>query len=166
MNDVIRHGRAAWDRLKKGSGLWADWTMVGHALIDGRKIALHNAGIQRAHGSGYTDAFSSWMIDNNLNVPPSARAKLFTLMENLPAVEAWRANLTETQRERFNHPSAVLRNYRKTSDHLRSQSEMSAQIAAPQRATNQKIESQRNTSLVLAADLAARRNSGGARRVI
>jgi len=81
-----------------------------------------------------------------LNVPPSARAKLFTLMENLPAVEAWRANLTETQRERFNHPSAVLRNYRKTSDHLRSQSEMSAQIAAPQRLTNQKIESQRNKS--------------------
>ena len=39
MNDVIRQGRAAWDRLKKGSGLWADWTMVGHALIDGRKIA-------------------------------------------------------------------------------------------------------------------------------
>ena len=138
MNDVIRHGRAAWDRLKKGSGLWADWVFVGHALLDGRKIALHNAGIQRAHGSGYTDAFSSWMIDNKLNVPPSARAKLFTLMENLPAVEAWRANLTETQRERFNHPSAVLRNYRKTSDHLRSQSEMSAQIAAPQRADKPK----------------------------
>ena len=52
MNDVIRHGRAAWDRLKKGSGLWADWVFVGHALLDGRKIALHNAGIQRAHGSG------------------------------------------------------------------------------------------------------------------
>ena len=146
MNDVIRQGRAAWDRLKKGSGLWADWTMVGHALIDGRKIALHNAGTDRAHGSGYTEAFRSWMIDNRFNVPPSARAKLFTLMENLPAVEAWRATLTETQRERFNHPSAVLRNYRKTSDHLRSQSEMSAQIAAPQRLTNQKIESQRNKS--------------------
>ena len=66
MNDVIRHGRAAWDRLKKGSGLWADWVFVGHALLDGRKIALHNAGIQRAHGSGYTDAFSSWMIDNQI----------------------------------------------------------------------------------------------------
>ena len=38
MNDVIGSGRAAWDRLKKGSGLWADWVFVGHALLDGRKM--------------------------------------------------------------------------------------------------------------------------------
>ena len=113
MNDVFRHGRAAWERLKKGSGLWADWILVGHALIDGRKIALRNAGTDRVHGGGYAEAFSSWMIDNRFNVPSSARAKLFTLMENLAAVEAWRATLTDAQRQQFNHPSAVLRNYRK-----------------------------------------------------
>jgi hypothetical protein len=50
MNDVIRRSRA--DRLKKGSGLWADLILVGHALLDGRKIALNNAGTDRAHGSG------------------------------------------------------------------------------------------------------------------
>ena len=44
MDDVIRHGRAAWDRIKKGSGVWEDWVLIGHALHRGRKIALHNSG--------------------------------------------------------------------------------------------------------------------------
>jgi hypothetical protein len=34
-------------------------------------------------------------------------------MAELPAIEAWRATLPETQRLRLNHPDTVLRNYRK-----------------------------------------------------
>jgi hypothetical protein len=34
-------------------------------------------------------------------------------MSALPSIEDWRSTLTETARLRLNHPSAVLKNYRK-----------------------------------------------------
>ena len=34
-------------------------------------------------------------------------------MSALPSIEDWRSTLTETQRLRLNHPSEVLKNYRK-----------------------------------------------------
>ena len=46
-------------------------------------------------------------------MPLSNRADLFTLMGMLPEVEAWRATLTETRRQRLNRPVSVLTAYRR-----------------------------------------------------
>ena len=90
----IRQGRAAWARLKQDSRSWNDWILVGYALLEGRAIAIGNAGV----GQGYGPAFNSWLLDDRFNLRPSDRSALLALMGILPAVEAWRATLTETRR--------------------------------------------------------------------
>src|SRR6476660_2581725 len=57
-SEIVRQGRAAWGRLKKGNGDWTDWILVGAALLEGRKIAMHNARTDRASGkaSGHLGA--------------------------------------------------------------------------------------------------------------
>ena len=55
-SEIVRQGRAAWERLKKGNGDWADWILVGAALLEGRKIAMRNARTDRPSGTGYVQA--------------------------------------------------------------------------------------------------------------
>ena len=109
---IVQQGRAAWERLKKGRANYDDWVLVGHALIEGRKVAMRNAGCSPA-GRGYSDAFGDWLLHNRLDLKPSQRAKLLVVMGILPEVEQWRLTLTPTQRLRMNHPGVVLQNYRK-----------------------------------------------------
>ena len=113
MTSDIMQGKAAWARLKQGSKSWSDWVLVGHALLEGRAIAMRYAGTVEPVGGGYSNAFNDWLTHNRFNVGPSHRAKLPAVMGILPAVEAWRATLTERERRRINHPGAVLHRFRK-----------------------------------------------------
>jgi hypothetical protein len=106
--EQIRQGKAAWARLKQDSRSWNDWVLVGYALLEGRAIAIGNAGV----GQGYGPAYNSCLVDNRFNLRPSDRSALLALMGVLPAVEAWRATLAETRRLRMNHPATVMRLYR------------------------------------------------------
>ena len=110
---IVQQGRAAWERLKKGRANYDDWVLVGHALIEGRKVAMRNAGCSSPAGRGYSDAFGDWLLHNRLDLKPSQRAKLLVVMGILPEVEQWRLTLTPTQRLRMNHPGVVLQNYQK-----------------------------------------------------
>ena len=112
-SEVVRQGKAAWSRLKQGSGSWSDWVLVGHALIEGRAIAMRHAGTTSPAGRGYSDAFGDWLLGNHLDLPAPTRAKLLVLMGNLAEIEQWRLTLTPTERLRMNHPGAVLKNYRR-----------------------------------------------------
>ena len=110
--EIVRRGRA---RLKQGRGNWSDWVLVGHALMEGRTVAMLSAGIITIHpGRGYSEAFSEWLLRNKFDLQPSQRAKLLAPFGILPEVEAWRATLTPLQRLRLNHPATALRNYRKS----------------------------------------------------
>jgi hypothetical protein len=64
MTSDIVAGKAAWGRLKQGSKSWADWVLVGHALLEGRAIAMRNAGTTSPAGRGYSDAFNGWLTYN------------------------------------------------------------------------------------------------------
>ena len=112
-SDIVREGKAAWGRLKQGGGTWEDWKAVGYALLEGRTIAVRYARPRRVGGPGYGPAFNSWLFDNRLNLPPTDRAMLFKVMEILPALEEWRETLPPIRRLRMNHPSTVLKNYKK-----------------------------------------------------
>jgi hypothetical protein len=62
---IVQQGRAAWERLKKGRANYDDWVLVGHALIEGRKVAMRNASCSSPAGRGYSDAFGdfdTWSI--------------------------------------------------------------------------------------------------------
>ena len=77
--------------MKQSSGTWSDWVLVGHALIEGRAIAMRHAGTTSPAGRGYSDAFGDWLLSNHLNLPAPARAG------NLAEIEQWRLTLTPTQ---------------------------------------------------------------------
>jgi hypothetical protein len=70
----------------------------------GRAIAMRYAGTVEPVGGGYSNAFNDWLTHNRFNLGPSHRAKLLAVMGILPAVEAWRATLTERERRRMNPP--------------------------------------------------------------
>ena len=73
---------------------------------------MHNARTDRASGTRYVQALHAWQLNNRLNLRPPERAALLTVMENLPAVEAWRATLNPLRRARMSHPTTVLHNHR------------------------------------------------------
>ena len=72
---IVQQGRAAWERLKKGRANYDDWVLVGHALIEGRKVAMRNAGCSSPAGRGYSDAFGDWLLHNRLDLKPSQRGQ-------------------------------------------------------------------------------------------
>ena len=104
---VVQEGRAALARLKKERGDFNDWVRVGHALLEGRVAATRGGRFSAAE-------FAEWMRQHNFNLRPEHRAKLLSVMANLPAIEKWRATLTPLQRQRLNCPIAVLTRYRKS----------------------------------------------------
>jgi hypothetical protein len=92
---------------------WNDWLMVGEALRVGRRLSMHRAGTNRPAGKGYAQEFSRWLVANRLDDMDGAdRVKLLVVMDNLPAIEAWRLSLTDAKRMTLNHPATVLRNWR------------------------------------------------------
>ena len=99
--------------MKKIGGNWDDWKLVGAALLEGRAIAMRNAGTTTPIGGGYSDAFGEWLTYNRFDLKPLQRAKLITVMGLLPEIEAWRATLTPFQRARLKDPGSVLLRYRK-----------------------------------------------------
>jgi hypothetical protein len=112
--DLIgRSAMAAWTRIKKAqSRLWADWMVVGEGLMEGRRWAQHKAGVNAPEGKGYVVAYSEWLAKYRLaDMDKSDRAKLLQLMDERPAVEEWRAGLTDWERRNLNNPIIVWRKW-------------------------------------------------------
>lgn len=110
---AIGEGVAAWSRLRRPSAVtWDDWILVGEALAIGRAEVMRDTGSTRPIGSRYNKAFSEWLLAHGLrDLDQAARAKLFIMMANLPAIQAWRDQLPECERKKLNHPASILRHY-------------------------------------------------------
>jgi hypothetical protein len=56
----------------------------------------------------------AWLRDNGLdgNVAQE-RYRLLLILENLTAIEAWRADLTEAKRRKLNHPNSIWHTWRR-----------------------------------------------------
>jgi hypothetical protein len=107
--DTIEAGRDAWQRLQvHHRAAWSLWVAVGSALQVGKEAALVAAEAKSPHGKRYTSLFGRWLRENGLDgISQQARYRLLKCMENLDAIEAWRAGLDETMRSRINHPDSV-----------------------------------------------------------
>ena len=115
-DDLERIGRAmqmAWSRIKKAqTKMWGDWMIVGDGLLEGRRWAMQMAGTDKPEGKGYVTNFGEWLKRFKLDdMDKSDRAKLLQLMEERPAVEEWRATLTDWERRNFNNPTIVWRKW-------------------------------------------------------
>jgi len=109
-SEIVAAGKAAWTRLKNGSKSWGDWVQIGHALLEGRAIAMRNAGVSSPIGGGYTTAFSDWLFRNRFDIGPSHRARLLVVMNLLPVLardaDAVAAGAHEPSRRRAEELSA------------------------------------------------------------
>ena len=70
------------------------------------------ASTNRPEGKGYVTAFGEWLTRYRVDdMDKSDRAKLLQLMEERPAVEEWRATLTDYERRNLNNPIVVWRKW-------------------------------------------------------
>jgi hypothetical protein len=104
---------AAWSRVKKAQArMWGEWMTIGEGLLAGRQWAMHVAGTNKPEGKGYVTAYAEWLHRYKVDdMDKSDRAKLLQLMEDRPAVEEWRATLTDYDRRNLNNPIVVWRRW-------------------------------------------------------
>jgi hypothetical protein len=112
--DVVAAGKAAWARVRAGS-TFSDWILIAKAISVGRSLCLKAAGANRPVGGAYNKAIAAWVRKNGLDgITRAERCRCFRLLENLPAVEQWRATLDDAQRRKFNSPDAVIAAWRRS----------------------------------------------------
>jgi hypothetical protein len=109
--DAVELGREAWRRRKADArACWADWLLIGEALVAGRERAMAEARTNKPAGKRYNLAFHAWLDAFGFaDIDKADRAKLLLIVKHRDEVEAWRASLTQAQRADLNHPSAVWR---------------------------------------------------------
>jgi hypothetical protein len=111
VNETVHRGQQAWIRLHSDNA-WVDWVDVGKAHVIGRQEAMREAHVNEPSGHRYKVAFAAWLEKFGFrDLDDGDRARLFKVMDNLAAVEKWRAELGTTKRLRLNHPSTVLRKW-------------------------------------------------------
>jgi hypothetical protein len=106
----------AWARVKKErKRRWSEWMIIGEGMVEGRNWAIRQAGSNGPEGKGYNLAFAEWLTRYKVDdMDKSDRAKLLQLMEERPAVEAWRADLPDEERLNLNNPTSVWRKWNAT----------------------------------------------------
>jgi hypothetical protein len=112
---IIKRGQKAFKDLDKDKN-WHSWLQVGEAIMECRLTAMRHAGVNAPFGRGYTAAYAYLMEHYKFAEQikdKGDRQKLVAIMENLPAVEAWRAGLSPEDKRRWNHPTTVFRQWDK-----------------------------------------------------
>jgi hypothetical protein len=115
-DDTVAEARAAWARIKENARTsWNDWVLIGKALISGRSEAMKAAKINRPYGATYVRIFGAWLREHGLDgIDTQQRYLCILCIENLPAIEEWRATLDEKKRNAWNHPSAVFARWKQS----------------------------------------------------
>jgi hypothetical protein len=123
---TIEAGRSAWARLRdRERATWSDWLDVARALAIGRTVALQAAGTNSPVGTRYNTAMGTWLRENGLgDVVAQERYRLLLILQNLDAVETWRAGLDDAKRRRLNHPNAIWAHWQRS---------LKTEIARPRR---------------------------------
>jgi hypothetical protein len=111
-SEVDRAADRAWGELGGACSDWARWKTIGESLARARRAAMLDTHSNRPQGRAYNAAFGAWLSKRTFrSIDQSDRARLLRVMDNLPAIEAWRATLSETELRRLNHPSVVWRKW-------------------------------------------------------
>jgi len=107
-------GRAALSRLCENTKRdWLNWKLVMRALEAARSEAMKIAGTNKPEGKAYCKALSKILKREQLGtdkIDSKTRGELFKILKHLPDIETF----IKTH-DSLNHPSAILRNWRKTS---------------------------------------------------
>jgi hypothetical protein len=100
------------DRIKRGAH-WDDWCFVADGFAVGRNKAMRRAGTNQPVGSAYNRAFGDWMAERSWakNTDKATRNHLLWVADHRSEIEAWRATLSRSERDRINHPTTLRRKW-------------------------------------------------------
>jgi hypothetical protein len=116
-SEILRQGAEAIERLSSDrSRDWADWRKVLAALEIGRHEAMLEAGVNTPRGYRYCTAFAKWLRCHEAfqAIDQADRKRMFDCLDNLGAIEEWRARLAPSQQLKWNNPIIVLREWRRS----------------------------------------------------
>jgi hypothetical protein len=109
--ELTRKATAALERIERGE-TWEQWLDVGRAIDHARTLLMRQLHLNRPTGPAYSDAIGAYLIEHGLDrIDKGARSRLQKCIDNLAAIERWRAELTRSRRAELNHPNAVWRNW-------------------------------------------------------
>jgi hypothetical protein len=110
----IAAGREAWTELNKHEH-FGKWLAIADALVAIREEAMEQAGnTNRPQGPPYRKAFKAIITQREpwaAAIKETVRTHCYWLVDNLVAVQRWRETLAFDQRDQWNHPTVVKRNY-------------------------------------------------------
>src|SRR5437016_5876248 len=110
------HAGRVWRRIEtKERRRWSEWTVdIGPPLLKARLQAKADAGVEQPISGGYSDAMSKLLDEYGLrSIREKTRRDLLHVMENLEAVERWRA--LQDHPDDLNSPSYVWERFQKSS---------------------------------------------------
>jgi hypothetical protein len=110
MNDqdaIVSEGRAALERIEEhGRKLFADYVLVGDALVVGRSECLKLSGGNSIQSPVYRTHFRRWIDAQGFgSMDGGARDDAMWLAEHKTEVTRWRDGLSEAARRNCNHPT-------------------------------------------------------------
>jgi len=167
-DNLERIGQAmmrAWRQVKTAQARsWGQWMTIGEGLHEGRRWAMHVAGVNKPEGKGYVIAFAEWLKRFKVDdMDPSDRAKLLQLMEERPAVEEWRATLTDHERRNLNNPTSTWRKWNAATK-VKKPKPPTANVSGAEHGRAQRtVEHLQARVEELEQELAGARGSGGSR---
>jgi len=109
----IAAGREAYAELQKHEH-FRQWLAIADALVAIREQAMEAAHTNRPQGPPYRRAFAAIIEQQETwatGISDSARAHCYWLVDTLPAVQRWRETLTFEQRDQWNHPTTIKRQF-------------------------------------------------------
>ena len=100
------------DQIKRGAH-WEDWCFVADGFAVGRMKAMRRAGTNQPVGSAYNRAFADWMAERPWakNTDKATRNHLLWVADHRSEIEAWRAMLSQSERDKMNHPTTLRRKW-------------------------------------------------------
>jgi hypothetical protein len=110
---IVSDAQAAWARLNNFH-TWADWVLVATALAAGRNETMHMAGTNKPSGPKFKREINRWLKEKNLDaIDKTTRSRSIECFEHLADIEKWRATLSVSERLALNHPTTVLRHWKR-----------------------------------------------------
>ena len=157
-HDAVSDGVAAWSRIRERErASWADRVAVGRALIIGRAVSLGTAETNRPVGSRYNRAMGQWLREHDLaDINNQERYRCLLVLENLPAISAWRDGLDEAKRRRLNHPNAIWAHWRQSTKPAAPRQKV-AEDASPSQMVYAAAEAARRGKAIYRSQAALRR---------
>lgn len=108
---AVTAGQEAWKALQKDES-WEKWVLVGKAIDVGKRQTMLELHTNSPKGKVWSMVFGKWLEGTGFDkIDKSARSRLQSCIDQLPAIEKWRKTLPISNRLALNHPTTVLSRY-------------------------------------------------------